>query len=814
MDPFPPAADAEDLFAGFLDRIEAGERVDFTSWVACHPGHADRLQRIHRRWLAMNTAFSTLAESPGGGTAADSATFAGLLGRLRGRGERWSRYAIGAEIARGAMGRVVRAWDQELRREVALKVQRGTGDDGRSQRRFVEEAQIAAQLDHPGIVPIHELGLDGDGRPFFAMRFVRGRDLGELLGLVAQGASDWSMARVLHVLLRVCEAMAYAHHKGVIHRDLKPSNIMVGSFGETYVMDWGLARVTDGAVPEPTLDTLRSEIAGEDDSSPLLTRAGDVVGTPSYMAPEQAAAGAGAVTAAVDVYAIGAILYHLLSGSPPYQTPGSRRSADEVLAALTAAPPAALADSTPRELRAICECAMARQPGDRYASVVALGEDLRAFLELRVVKAYAVGRFAELRKWIARNRGLSLSSAVFVVALLAAAIATGNLWLAADRAREDSDATSKQLAIELDRSRFRAARQAVRLANPTSAAESLRTQHLLGKIPRATHWALVELAERNPILATRRLQSSDVAQTRSGDGAILVSDDGRLQLLDPTTLETRRVLGDVGPGLTAIAASPALPFAVTGDAEGSVAVWDLERGLGPSAVHRHDQAVTAVAWMPHGAGFASGDGAGQVWACADSGSPPRQLAALGEPVTAMLYDDSGETLAVGTDHGVLFLLASDGTARLRLPLGSRTLASLVFSADGDQLWVGTSAHTIEVVDPASGRRLRSISTRNGSCRDLARDADGSIVAAGWWRIDRYVAGEAASSPLALIQATKIDLDPVGRRIATAGAFGEISAIDVADRGHRRLRGRGAVTIAGNGESAFTFDQGQLTAIEV
>jgi serine/threonine-protein kinase len=156
-------------------------------------------------------------------------------------------YALEGEIARGGMGVIVKAFDRDLTRDVALKVLRDelTGE-ARCVRRFFEEARITARLDHPGIVPVHQVGLDPQGRPYFAMRLVRGRDLGRIISLANANANGWSQTRALSVILKVCEAMAYAHDKGVIHRDLKPSNVMVGEFGEVYVMDWGLARAIGG----------------------------------------------------------------------------------------------------------------------------------------------------------------------------------------------------------------------------------------------------------------------------------------------------------------------------------------------------------------------------------------------------------------------------------------------------------------------------------------------------------------------------------------------------------------------------------------
>ena len=231
--------------------------------------------------------------------------------------------------------------------------------------RFLEEAQITGQLDHPGIVPVHELGLDAEGRLYFTMKLVKGRELREVFELVRKDEDGWNLPRALGVLLRVCEAMAYAHDKRVIHRDLKPSNLMVGRFGEVFVMDWGLARVLDRPDPrdlrirEPDDDTATQPVlsdrreSGDDSHSPLYTMDGDVFGTPAYMPPEQARGDIARIGTAADVYAVGAILYHLLAACMPYSTPGVRVDNVAVWRAVKDRPPVPLKEIAPRAQEAV-----------------------------------------------------------------------------------------------------------------------------------------------------------------------------------------------------------------------------------------------------------------------------------------------------------------------------------------------------------------------------------------------------------------------------------------------------------------------------
>lgn len=360
------------------------------------------------------------------------------------------RYEVRGEIDRGGMGVVLEVWDRELRRSLAMKVALDGALDGVSDRRrvarFLEEAQITAQLDHPGVVPVHELGVDDDGRVFFTMRRVRGRDLREVLHCVHFALDGWNETRALTVLLRACEAVAFAHSRGVVHRDLKPANIMVGEFGEVYVLDWGLARVL-GRAPSPDerdgVSTVRSDEREGPAASPLATSDGDVLGTPAYMSPEQARGRLDELTPRTDVYALGAMLYHLLAHEPPYFPEGRPTSQVEALQSLLRGPPRPLTEireRVPVELVAICEKAMRFAPQERYADVRELAADLRAFLEQRVVAAHATGHWAQARKWVQRNRPLVVALAAGLLALVGGFATT--LWQfqrAESRAAEASE---------------------------------------------------------------------------------------------------------------------------------------------------------------------------------------------------------------------------------------------------------------------------------------------------------------------------------------------------------------------------------------
>lgn len=392
--------------------------------------------------------------------------------RLKARGNAAARYKIGEPIGAGGMGVVYAVRDGDLHRDIAMKVirpatpKRGGAPvppDSVRLARFLEEAQVTGQLDHPGIVPVHELGLDADGQVYFTMKYVRGDDLSVVLEFARKGERDWTQTRVVGVLLKVCEAMAYAHSKSVIHRDLKPSNIRIGRFGAVYVMDWGLARVLgrnderDLRVAElDPASTSRAVQSHRESGSPaaelLHTMDGTPIGTPMFMSPEQAMGRVDRMGPQTDVYGIGAILYTLLTGQTPYVTPFTQVDALQIVNWIKAGPPTPIHELAPRatpELVAICDKAMSRDPSLRYADMSELADELRNYLESKVVRAYRTGPWTELVMWVRRNRAVATLCATFFVLLSLSGLAwTWQRSLAAAEARRNADAFEVQTLLD------------------------------------------------------------------------------------------------------------------------------------------------------------------------------------------------------------------------------------------------------------------------------------------------------------------------------------------------------------------------------
>lgn len=407
--------------------------------------------------LAYDSAPGPINSDPNS-SALTSPRFRELIGRLASIRRGQPRYRSTEVIGRGGMAVVELAEDDVLGRSVALKRTTATvsAQDESVESggiRFLEEAQITGQLEHPGIPSVHEIGLDDNGHLYFTMPLVSGQTFESIIELVHGGADGWSVPRALDVLRRVCETVAYAHEMGVVHRDLKPTNVMVGRHGEVYVIDWGVAKVTShGGEPEDIVRTLRTDNARPSScGNPLRTLEGSVVGTLAYMPPEQAVGDLDAVDVRSDVYAAGAMLYHLLAGRPPYSSSRDDDSAT-VWRRVLAGPPEAIAriapDASP-ELQAVCERAMERDAASRYPTMDCLARDLRAYVEGRVVAAYETGAWAELKKWISRNRLFATVAASFVILAVAAPLFL--VWFQSEsRARERLLTDIFELPYQLD----------------------------------------------------------------------------------------------------------------------------------------------------------------------------------------------------------------------------------------------------------------------------------------------------------------------------------------------------------------------------
>jgi tetratricopeptide (TPR) repeat protein/tRNA A-37 threonylcarbamoyl transferase component Bud32 len=383
--------------------------------------------------------FATVAPTPGAAPAA------GRYRRLR-------------EHARGGLGEVFVALDQELSREVALKeIQDRFADHPDARARFLREAEVTGKLEHPGVVPVYGLGAYLDGRPYYAMRFIRGESMHEAIQRFHTADEDprrdpgersLALRELLGRFVAVCNAVAYAHSRGVLHRDLKPANAMLGEYGETLVVDWGLARLLEQPEGDQTAAERPVQLGGGSVTAP--TEMGQVVGTPSFMAPEQAEGRLDLMGRASDVFALGATLYALLTGQPPYigQDVQAQARRGEVVAARQRKA------SVSAALEAVCQKAMAKRPEDRYPTAQALADEVQRWLAGEPVKAWPEPWVVKAGRLVRRHRVLATSVMVGLLVALVLGAAGGVYWQQQRQWARNQAGLALDRAVEL-RQRYR-----------------------------------------------------------------------------------------------------------------------------------------------------------------------------------------------------------------------------------------------------------------------------------------------------------------------------------------------------------------------
>jgi serine/threonine protein kinase/Tfp pilus assembly protein PilF len=364
-------------------------------------------------------------------------------------------YRLLSFIAEGGLGNVYKAKDEELDREVALKLMKVHGDADS----FLREAQITAKLDHPGVVPVHGLIHDTDGQPCYAMRFIEGETLYQALKRFhdadkepGRDPSERTLAfrKLLTQFIAVCNTIGFAHSRGILHRDLKPGNIMLGDYGETLVGDWGLAKPFDRTERERATakETLRPVMA---DNVEAATRLGDAKGTPAYMSPEQAAGQWDAVDRASDIFSLGATLYVLLTGQAPYQGETQLEIVQKARRG-DFLPPRQLRFDVPRALEAICLKAMAFEPEKRYQTAKELAADVEQWLADEPVRAYREPWNQRAARWTRHHKGLMSAAATFV--FVTATIGVAWLLVTAARNRLEADQTHRLFQQDMKTAEF------------------------------------------------------------------------------------------------------------------------------------------------------------------------------------------------------------------------------------------------------------------------------------------------------------------------------------------------------------------------
>ncbi|MDQ3365045.1 MAG: protein kinase [Myxococcota bacterium] len=628
------------------------------------------------------------------------------------------RYEQVAEHGRGGLGRVVRAIDKRLGRTVAVKelLRRGSASTPAHEARFLREALITARLEHPGIVPVHEAGRWPNGDPYYVMKLVEGRTLKELIS--ERRTLRERVGLVPHVIA-IADAVGYAHSEGVIHRDLKPSNVIVGAFGETIVVDWGLARDRKRDVPEPTDELILGSGSG------VSTVTGKVVGTPAYMSPEQARGEL--VDERADVYAIGAVLYELLAGVPPHHDATPQATLDRVIAG-PPRPIAAAVAHVPSELATIVSKAMARCPEDRYPNATSLAEDLRRFQTGKLVSAHSYTAWSLLRKKLAQHRGV-------VAVAVASAVALGAIGVESFRrvvVERNIAQSERSRAVDAQAQAEKRQRELVLL----QAVTSLRDD------PTATLAWLKDYAisdeDRSSILeVVDEAIAAGVARHvfRPGDwvfdavftpdGTTLVAAvrDGSLRAYDLRTGSEAR-LGTAESAPELLVMSPDGRFAITSGSLGQITMWPLHGGES-RVIARNGRMASSIRLAADGTRLLVLRETGAPEEVPLDGSPPRLLGPKTTLRSAVAGADWTRAVITTTRNQVMAL---DGDTLRPLARTDKGIVKLAMSPRGDVVLVHDGATIWRV--PYAGGKLEKLLEYDGKVRELEWSPDERSLVVG------------------------------------------------------------------------------------
>ena len=690
-----------------------------------------------------------------------------------------ARYTLTRLHATGGIGRVWVARDGDLGRDVALKeLQPERAGNAVFSKRFVHEARITGQLEHPGIVPVYELvqGSD-DQQQFYTMRFIKGRTLSDAarvyhLERAAGKADHLEQITLLNAFVGVCNAVAYAHSRGVIHRDLKGQNVVLGDFGAVIVLDWGFAKVVGD--PEEGTEVPALVL----DGAPDQTVQGQVIGTPAYRAPEQAMGRLDLIDRRTDVYGLGAMLYGILTGQAPFT--GS--DTQEVLRKVREEeppPPHRVSNGVPAALEAVCLRALAKKPGERYNSASDLAREVQRWLADEPVAAYREGLAARLGRWARRHKPVVAGAAVLVTTAVAALVV--GLWLIgqeqAQTARVEAEAKEK-LRTQLYFQSIALAEREWSVGNMRRADQVLNAcpeeirgwewhylkrlrlnppQHFRGHVNGARSVAFSpdgkrlasggwdkmarvwETATGGQILALPDHSTGimGVGVTFSRDGTVLAYSEGKdFRLSDAPTGQTIHPIPGRYSQIWGLAFSPDGKRIAAGDINARVTIWSVSSGQHVLTLGDHQDRVRCVAYSPDGRHLAAGvERVGvKIWE-PDTG---RLLDILNGPwveALAVAYSPDGRFLAAGggdtatrAKAEVIIWDTATGLKAWTLRGHLNSVWSLAFSPDSRRLASASDDKTVKVWDVRTGEEAITLRGHTGGVRGVAFSPDGHRLA--------------------------------------------------------------------------------------
>jgi WD40 repeat protein len=790
-----------DVLAAYLEAVDAGWAPPRAQLLTRYPELASELEAFFANGDRVNRCAEPLRPAPGetppgmGKLAPGPASTPTLASDESGQGVSWTGgrvfgdYELVEEIARGGMGVVFKARQISLNRVVALKmILAGQLASTAEVQRFRTEAEAAAHLDHPNIVPIYEVG-QHEGQHYFSMKLVEGGSLAERL---ARDGATPPPREAAQLLATAARAVHYAHQRGILHRDLKPANILLDAESRPHLSDFGLAKRLSGD-------------AG-------LTQSGAVVGTPAYMPPEQAMGRKGVITTAADVYSLGAILYELLTGRPPFR---ADTPVETVLQLLEKEPerPRALNPRLDRDLEMVCLNCLHKEPGRRYASAAELADDLERWLAGEPVQARPARAWERALAWARRRPALAALLAVSGVAALAL-VAGGvglfyagrlkqlNTWLAA--AVEDAKsqrAAAIQERAEAERQRARAEAQealarrylyfsrinmadrAWHEARVGPMRELLREQIPARPGPddtRGFEWYYLWRLAHSSLLSLKGHAAGVVGVCFSPDGKRLASAswDRTVKVWEAQTgQEQLTLLGHTGP-VFGVCFNPDGQRLASASGDETVKVWEAQTGHEALTLRGHRGPVYGVCFSPDGKRLAtaSADRTVKVWD-AQTGQEAFTLRGHTSWVWGVCFSPDGKRLATASaDRTVKLWEARTGQEQLTLQGHTNEVRGVCFSPDGKRLATASLDLTAKVWDAQTGQEQLTLQGHTNEVRGVCFSPDGKRLAtasldltAKVW--DAQTGQEQLTLKGHLSAVTSVCFSPDGKRLASAGGDG-------------------------------------------
>ena len=685
------------------------------------------------------------------------------------------RYEEIREHARGGIGRILLVHDTQLLRDIALKELIPVASQDESTvaangplslpdqmvARFLREARLASQLEHPSIVPVYELGRRKGDIPYYTMKLVRGQTLSDA---IQKARSLQERLNLLPHFMDLCQAIAYAHSRGVIHRDIKPANVMIGEFGETFVIDWGVAGVL--ANPEENTAPSTASPPGVRNVDAKLTQEGQCMGTPNYMSPEQASGGSAQVAERSDIYSLGAVLYELISGIRPFHGGTS----DEVIRKVTTHDLRnilSLEPEAPRELAAICEHAMRKDPEARYPSARQLAEDVQRFLTGRRVTAYQYGTLEHVRRFAVKHKAILAISTASLAALLAVSVSAFNLVLVEKQtAQQQFYYASVSLAQQY-----------------IGKCQFDRAQEILSACPphlRNWEWGHLQYLLNTDTMTIPGSHGiiRGIAYSPDGKRLATANADHTASVWDTISSAELLVLTDHTDVVKTVAFSPDGKRLATGAGDALLKIWDLTEGALLLSLVGHEGPVNMVAFSPDGTllASASDDHTVRMW---DTANNTMEVLPQAEAVNSAAFSPDGRYLAAGVEDGAAHLWDLKTRSEIRtFPGHTEAVRAAVFSQDGSRLATVCGDDVLRVWDTATGHMLQA---RQDTAQPLKCAAfsptDNLLATASEYRLIRLWDPETGNALCTLsghsLAIRALAFSPDGRQLASAGNDGTV-----------------------------------------